>query len=84
MEEINMIHNITTKIGMAVTFQSDATGMDWLYGIISLSPLLPCFIFIPKLVRKHTMRFDWRWFKLYSRKRHNRRLTEMYGIEFVV
>lgn len=72
-----------TNLSMATNIQSTASKKDWLWAVVSITPLLPCFIFIPKLIAKHTLKFDWRWFRLYNPKKHNQRIKELYDIEII-
>lgn len=68
---------------MAAKIESNATHRDWWLAIISLTPILPWFIFIPRLIKKLTLKFNTKWFWLYNPKSHNRRIKERYGIELV-
>ena len=72
-----------TNFNMALKVQSKATRKDWILALVSVTPILPWFVFIPGLIRKYSLKFNTKWFWLYNYKSHNRRVKEMYGIELV-
>ena len=54
----------------ATTITNNAKPIDWIYAVISISPLLPFFIFIPRLMKKIWIEIDWTWVKMYDKQRH--------------
>jgi len=73
---------ILGDIQRGLTVTSTASLTDIVLGVVSLTPILPFVIFVPRLLRKIKVRYNYSWaHKWYKFENHKSYITALYGWE---
>lgn len=76
---VKMLSRIIEKLSIALDNQN--TTKDTLFMVLSLTPILPWFVFVPKFLKN--LSFNMRWFNLFDSDNHRANIRSIYGVEIL-